>query len=95
MTPAERIAAWFLAEWHAEYLAECLNLGTTPDPEWEPHAGMRWQAAANADRLMTAALCPKGERVVLDRTGDTDRLVKQRLSLSMGVWLDVDSDGAL
>lgn len=24
------------------------------------------------------ALCPKGERVVLDRTGDTDRIIRQR-----------------
>lgn len=24
------------------------------------------------------ALCPRGERIVLDRTGDTDRLIHQR-----------------
>lgn len=32
------------------------------------------------ERMATTALdaiCPKGERVVLDRTGDTDRLVRQ------------------
>lgn len=38
------------------------------------------------------ALCPRGERVVLDRTGDTDRLVRQTPTVSMGgrypVWVD-------
>lgn len=27
------------------------------------------------------ALCPRGERVVLDRTGDTDRLIRQERKL--------------
>jgi len=35
------------------------------------------------------ALCPKGQRVVLDRTGDTDRLIRQQEVIVEGVHDDV------
>lgn len=61
--------------------------GCTPDP---------WLAADAA----LFALCPKGERIVIDRTGDTDRLAEpfnielltERLRLANARLLAYDGD---
>ena len=39
----------------------------------------------NVPDAVLDALCPKGERVVLDRTGDTDRLIRQHPAVN--AWL--------
>ena len=74
-TPQEAIEAWFIEDWRCKYLMQCLNSGTTPEP-WEPHAGHRAQARANAELLLASfassgyviVACPVGERRVVDRT---------------------------
>lgn len=64
MTPAERIAA---AIGYRRPIDRMLGESISMTRAFH-------QAGAILD-----ALCPRGERVVLDRTGDTDRLIRQRL----------------
>jgi len=46
-----RIEQWNIAQYHCDYLADCLNTGVQPEP-WEPHVGERAQAKADAERLV-------------------------------------------
>lgn len=63
MTPAERIAA---------ALFDAYNGGSSGLDDM-------LEGVCTSDALIALdALCPKGSRVVLDRTGDTDRLIRQR-----------------
>ena len=63
----EVIEGWFLSGYRADYLAEYLNSGTVPDDSWEPHAGMRSQARANAEQL--AALIRSSPAALADLNG--------------------------
>lgn len=49
----ERVAAVVIAEYHADYLTDCLHGGVQAEP-WEPHVGQRAQAKANAERYLAA-----------------------------------------
>ena len=49
---------------------------------WDPQDFMDWNWVI--DKAIDA-LCPKGESIRLDRTGDTDRLVRQHPAVN--VWL--------
>jgi len=85
MTPAERIAATL------GYRRPIDGVGF----------GVSESRAFHRAGLVLDALCPKGERVVLDRTGGTDRLVRQeQFSISTSrrwkpflLWVDVE-DGS-
>lgn len=83
-TPAERIAAAMCRAYNDAHAVDCRTLAA--DDEFDA------EAAAAID-----ALCPKGERVVLDRTGDTDRIWRQmeerrRLgpNVEETVWVDIE-----
>ena len=85
MTPAERIAA---------------ALGYRKPIDGLIGSSLEMSNAFYRASLILDALCPKGERVVLDRTGDTDRLAEpfnielltERLRLANARLLAYDGD---
>lgn len=95
MTPAERIAAEIV-----DYVATNLNYATMTKRDVAYETA---RLICGDDDVLWAVLgvtvCPKGERVVLDRTEDTDRLVKQESRVRVisdgrivSVWVDEDAD---
>ena len=69
MTPAERLCEPLFRY----FFPKAERTGYIRPEHYEPLA-----------TIVLDALCPKGERVVMDRTGDTDRLVRQAQHV---VWL--------
>ncbi len=87
-TAEEVIEGWFLSGYRADYLAECLNSGTVPDDSWEPHAGMRSQARANAEQL--AALIRSSPAALADLNGG--EWVQPESNGRMPWWQDMSDD---
>lgn len=64
---------WFLEQYHLDFLSDALNAGATEVPAWQPHMGHRAQAAADAEKVLSALLA-EGFVVMSAARGDRGAL---------------------